>query len=73
VGVAGDVATVAAACAASLAAFEDGRVKPLLWQTFPLSRIREAQTVFMARQFVGKLVMQPDRMWTPLNQGLPRS
>jgi NADPH:quinone reductase-like Zn-dependent oxidoreductase len=47
---------------------EDGRVKPLLWQTFPLSRIREAQTVFMAKQFVGKLVMQPDRIWTPVNR-----
>jgi NADPH:quinone reductase-like Zn-dependent oxidoreductase len=45
---------------------EEGRVKPLLWQTFPLSRIREAQTAFMAKQFVGKLVMQPDRLWTPL-------
>jgi alcohol dehydrogenase len=45
---------------------EDGRVKPLLWQTYPLSRIREAQTAFMAKQFVGKLVMQPDRKWKPV-------
>ena len=43
---------------------EDGRVKPLLWQTYPLSRIREAQTAFLGKQFVGKLVMQPDRKWT---------
>ena len=42
---------------------EEGRVKPLLWQTYPLSRIREAQTAFMAKHFVGKLVMQPDRKW----------
>ena len=27
---------------------------------------KEAQTAFMAKQFVGKLVMQPDRLWTPL-------
>jgi len=46
---------------------EEGRLKPLLWQTFPLSRIREAQTAFIAKQFVGKLVMQPDRKWTPLD------
>jgi alcohol dehydrogenase len=45
---------------------EEGRVKPLLWQTFPLSRIREAQTAFMRKQFVGKLVMQPDKMWAPV-------
>lgn len=42
---------------------EDGRVKPLLWKTFPLSRIREAQSEFMAKGYIGKLVVVPDRKW----------
>jgi NADPH:quinone reductase-like Zn-dependent oxidoreductase len=42
---------------------EDGRIKPLLWKTFPLSRIREAQTEFIAKGFVGKLVVVPDGNW----------
>jgi NADPH:quinone reductase-like Zn-dependent oxidoreductase len=42
---------------------EEGRVKPLLWRTYPLSRIHEAQTAFMAKGFVGKLVVVPDRKW----------
>lgn len=42
---------------------EEGKVKPLLAGTFPLSKIREAQTAFMAKGFVGKLVVVPDRKW----------
>jgi NADPH:quinone reductase-like Zn-dependent oxidoreductase len=42
---------------------EDGRVQPLLWKTYPLSQIREAQTAFMAKGFIGKLVVVPDRKW----------
>ncbi|MEZ5926227.1 MAG: alcohol dehydrogenase family protein [Hyphomicrobiaceae bacterium] len=42
---------------------EDGRIKPLLWKTYPLSKIREAQADFMAKGFVGKLVVVPDRKW----------
>lgn len=44
----------------------EGRIKPLLWQTYPLSRIREAQTEFMAKKFIGKLVLQPDARWKPV-------
>jgi NADPH:quinone reductase-like Zn-dependent oxidoreductase len=44
---------------------EEGRIKPLLWKTFPLSRLREAQTEFMAKGFVGKLVVVPDARWKP--------
>lgn len=43
----------------------DDKLRPLLWKTFPLSRIREAQAEFMAKRFVGKLVMQPDAKWRP--------
>lgn len=42
---------------------EEGRVKPILAKTFPLSKIREAQTEFMAKGFVGKLVVVPDAKW----------
>lgn len=42
---------------------EDGRVKPLLWKTYPLSKIREAQTEFMAKGYIGKLVVVPDGKW----------
>lgn len=42
---------------------EDGRVRPLLWKTYPLSQIREAQTEFMAKGFIGKLVVVPDGKW----------
>lgn len=45
---------------------EEGKVRPLLWTTYPLSRIREAQQEFMSKQFVGKLVMQPDSKWQPI-------
>lgn len=38
-----------------------GKVRPLLAGTFPLSRIREAQTRFMSRDFFGKLVVIPGR------------
>lgn len=48
----------------------EGRVRPLLWQTYPLSRIHEAQRAFMAKGFIGKLVMQPDRRWTPAGRAL---
>ena len=45
---------------------EEGRIKPLLWQTYPLSRIGEAQTEFMAKHHIGKIVMQPDAKWAPI-------
>ena len=42
---------------------EAGVIKPLLWQTFPLSKIHAAQAAFKAKDYVGKLVMQPDAKW----------
>jgi NADPH:quinone reductase-like Zn-dependent oxidoreductase len=38
---------------------EGGQIKPLVSQTFPLKDIRKAQTVFMEKKFVGKLVLIP--------------
>jgi NADPH:quinone reductase-like Zn-dependent oxidoreductase len=37
----------------------DGRVKPVLAQTFPLAEIHRAQEVFLQKQYVGKLVLLP--------------
>jgi NADPH:quinone reductase-like Zn-dependent oxidoreductase len=45
---------------------EKGTIRPLLWQTYPLSRITDAQADFKAKSFVGKLVMQPDDKWQPV-------
>lgn len=42
---------------------EEGRIKPLLAGTFRLSELRRAQTEFMAKRFVGKLVVIPDAKW----------
>ncbi|RMF16869.1 MAG: NAD-dependent epimerase/dehydratase family protein [Gammaproteobacteria bacterium] len=40
---------------------ESGAIRPLVAQTFPLEQIHEAQTVFQAKQHVGKLVLEiPD-------------
>ena len=38
---------------------ESGAVKPLVAETFPLKEIARAQEVFLAKQFVGKLVLVP--------------
>ena len=38
---------------------ESGAVKPLVAETFPLEEIARAQEVFLAKQFVGKLVLIP--------------
>ncbi len=46
---------------------EQGKIKPLLWKTYPLSRIHEAQRDFVAKEYIGKLVMQPDAKWTPVS------
>ncbi len=42
---------------------EDGKVSALLGGVFPLSEIHEAQKRFVAKSFVGKLVLVPDRQW----------
>jgi NADPH:quinone reductase-like Zn-dependent oxidoreductase len=36
---------------------ERGEIKPLVSQVFPLCEIGEAQQVFMAKQFIGKLIL----------------
>jgi len=36
---------------------ESGRVKPLVAETFPLSRIRDAQEAFLSKAHVGKIVL----------------
>lgn len=43
---------------------ETGRIKPLLAERFRLSDIHAAQEAFMAKKFVGKLVVVPDAEWT---------
>ncbi len=40
-----------------------GRIKPLLAGTYRLSDFHQAQSDFMAKDFVGKLVVVPDRHW----------
>ncbi|MDR9414592.1 MAG: alcohol dehydrogenase family protein [Spiribacter sp.] len=40
-----------------------GRISPLLHGTYPLSDFHRAQTDFMAKDYVGKLVVVPDRHW----------
>ncbi|WP_157975637.1 alcohol dehydrogenase family protein [Brachybacterium sp. YJGR34] len=42
---------------------QEGRIRPLLDRTFPLSALREAQRAFGAKTFIGKLVVVPDRHW----------
>jgi NADPH:quinone reductase-like Zn-dependent oxidoreductase len=39
---------------------ESGYLKPLLAATYPLSRIHDAQKYFMAKRFVGNVVVVPD-------------
>ncbi|MCA5892323.1 alcohol dehydrogenase family protein [Isoptericola sp. NEAU-Y5] len=41
----------------------DGDVRPLLDRTFRLSQIHDAQRAFLAKSYVGKLVVVPDRHW----------
>lgn len=40
---------------------ESRSIKPLLSEVFPLSRFHDAQTVFISKDFCGKLVVVPDR------------
>lgn len=40
---------------------EQGKLRPLVAGVYPLSEFHRAQTDFMAKQFVGKLVVVPDR------------
>ncbi len=43
---------------------ESGKVKPNLFATYPLSEFHRAQTDFMNKAYVGKLVVMPDRHYT---------
>ena len=42
---------------------EAGRVRPVLAGTYRLSDFARAQRALMAKGFVGKLVVVPDRGW----------
>ncbi|MGB0466858.1 MAG: alcohol dehydrogenase family protein [Pontibacterium sp.] len=42
-----------------MAYIERGELKPLIAEEFPLDHIAEAQQVFMAKKFIGKLVLIP--------------
>ena len=46
-----------------IAWIRDGRLKPVLAETLPLSRLHDAETRFTARgtDFVGKMVIVPDQ------------
>ncbi|KXP11331.1 Zn-dependent oxidoreductase [Tsukamurella pulmonis] len=42
---------------------ESGAIRPLLSATYPLSRLHDAQRAFLGKEYVGKLVVVPDRHW----------
>ena len=42
---------------------EDGAIQPILAGTYPLSRFHDAQTAFMAKGYVGNIVVVPDAKW----------
>ena len=37
---------------------EGGRIRPLVAKSFPLKKIKEAQKMFLKKQFVGKIVLE---------------
>jgi len=42
---------------------EEGQIRPLLDRTFKLSDFHQAQTEFMEKRYIGKLVVVPDSQW----------
>jgi len=42
---------------------ESGKITPSLYATYPLSEFHRAQTDFMAKKYIGKLVVMPDRFF----------
>ncbi|AXK47334.1 Zn-dependent oxidoreductase [Brachybacterium saurashtrense] len=42
---------------------ESGTIRPLLDRTFRLSDLHDAQRAFLAKSYIGKLVVVPDRHW----------
>ena len=47
---------------------EEGKVKPVLAETFRLSDFHRAQNAFMTKDFVGKLVVVPDAKWVDFGE-----
>lgn len=41
---------------------EGGEIHPVVAETYPLSRIVEAQKAFLAKAFIGKIVLVPDAL-----------
>lgn len=52
-----------AAFARLLKYIESGKISPSLYATYPLSEFHHAQTEFMAKKYIGKLVVMPDRFF----------
>ena len=50
---------------------EDGTIRPLLHGTYRLSAIRDAQRAFLAKEYIGNLVVVPDRHWAA--EGAPHA
>jgi NADPH:quinone reductase-like Zn-dependent oxidoreductase len=48
---------------------EDGKIRPLVGGVYKLSDFHLAQTDFMAKGFVGKLVVVPDAKWDSIASG----
>lgn len=44
---------------------EQGKITPNLFATYPLSEFKRAQTDFINKHYVGKLVVMPDRFYQP--------
>ena len=42
---------------------EAGKIDANLFATYPLSEFHRAQTAFMSKNYVGKLVVMPDRFY----------
>ena len=49
-----------------LSYIESGKIKPSLFATYPLSEFHQAQTDFMAKNYIGKLVVMPDQFFQPV-------
>lgn len=49
-----------------LSYIEAGKLDANLFATYPLSELHRAQTDFMAKGYVGKLVVMPDRFYEPV-------
>jgi len=49
---------------------EAGKIKALLGGLYRLSQFHKAQSDFMAKGFVGKLVVVPDAKWDAVNAAL---